>query len=141
HGLHCDQVVAGAGSVELIWALARAFAGPGRRLAYLRPAFAEYAQAGLASGSDVVAVDSLTDPRLSEAHLTFVARPGNPLMNLPEIAGTTAPFVVIDEAYAPLVAAAADAEPTRPLENRAVLRSLTKIFALPGLRLGYLLAS
>src|SRR5438132_4193534 len=47
-----DEVVAGAGSVELIWALARAFGGPGRRALVLGPTFGEYAQAARASGAE-----------------------------------------------------------------------------------------
>jgi histidinol-phosphate/aromatic aminotransferase/cobyric acid decarboxylase-like protein len=138
HGVDADCVVAGAGSVELIWALARAFGGPGRRVAYLRPAFAEYAQAALASGAAVDAVDELGDARVAQAALTFVARPGNPTLSVPDLAPARARLLVVDEAYQPLCD---DVPAVMSSPTVAVLRSLTKLFALPGLRLGYLLAS
>ena len=141
HGLPVAAVVAGAGSVELIWALARAFGGPGRRVAFVAPAFGEYAQAARASGAEVMAADDLADPLVEHADLAFVARPGNPTLALPSpsaLAACRARLLVVDEAYQPLCDGV---EPTAPSENRAVLRSLTKLFALPGLRLGYLLAS
>lgn len=138
HGVTPDEIVAGAGSVELIWALARAFGGPGRQVAWLAPAFAEYAQAALASGAVVRAVSSLDDPMVAVADLTFVARPGNPTLTVPEVAATSARLLVVDEAYQPLC----DGVPAVTAGPRvAVLRSLTKLYALPGLRLGYLWAS
>ena len=45
---------------------------------------------------------------------------------------------VVDEAYLPMFD---NLDGVRPAANIAVLRSMTKIFALPGLRLGYLLAA
>ena len=45
---------------------------------------------------------------------------------------------MVDEAYQPLCDGVPAAAPS---ERVAVLRSLTKVFALPGLRLGYLVAS
>jgi histidinol-phosphate/aromatic aminotransferase/cobyric acid decarboxylase-like protein len=132
HGVAPECVVAGAGSVELIWALARAFGGPGRRVAWVAPAFGEYAQAARASGAEAMPGDATT-----ECDLLFAARPGNPLGDAPRIYGARARLVTVDEAYQPL----SELAPFAPSENVAVLRSLTKFFALPGLRLGYLLAS
>jgi histidinol-phosphate/aromatic aminotransferase/cobyric acid decarboxylase-like protein len=143
HGVDEEAVVAGAGSVELIWALARAFGGPGRRVAWVAPAFAEYAQAARASGAVAVAVDDAADAQAAD--LLFVARPGNPTLAVPSLgaviergSGARSGLLVVDEAYQPLCE---DVAPVTPSQNVAVLRSLTKVFALPGLRLGYLLAS
>jgi histidinol-phosphate/aromatic aminotransferase/cobyric acid decarboxylase-like protein len=130
HQVEVDCVVAGAGSVELIWALVRALGGP---VGYVKPAFGEYAQAARASGEEVIAVDRLDDPRLRKTAVAFVARPSNPLMEVTALR-SAAPLLIVDEAYQPLCS---DVEPVRGV---AVLRSLTKIFALPGLRLGYLVA-
>ena len=133
HAVAADEVVVGAGSVELVWALARAFGGAGRHVGWLAPAFGEYAQAALASGAEsaAVAIDGACD-------LLFVARPGNPLLGVPSIEGARASLVVVDEAYQPLCDGV---PPMAPSERVVVLRSLTKVFALPGLRLGYLVAS
>jgi len=133
HGVAADEVVVGAGSCELIWALARAFGGAGRRVGWVAPAFGEYAQAARASGAETMAVDAD-----AACDLLFVARPGNPTLAVPAIEGARAALVVVDEAYQPLCDGVPAASPSG---NVAVLRSLTKVFALPGLRLGYLLAS
>jgi histidinol-phosphate/aromatic aminotransferase/cobyric acid decarboxylase-like protein len=157
HDLPASQVVVGAGSVELIWALARAFAGPDRRGLVVKPAFAEYEQALRASGATVVAI-AMVEPRFGfpspeiEAALAtgaiataFVCRPSNPCLTAAPAAALTslarcwpATLFVVDEAYLPMFEGI-DGVPLEP--NIAVLRSLTKIFALPGLRLGYLLAA
>jgi len=157
HHLPAGDVVVGAGSVELIWALARAFGGPGRRGLVVRPAFGEYEQALRASGAAVVSVD-MAAPRFRfpsedlEAALAigaiataFVCRPSNPCLTAAP-AGELAAIArrwpttlfVVDEAYLPMFEGV-EGVPLEP--NVAVLRSLTKIFALPGLRLGYLLAA
>src|SRR3954454_11313357 len=49
-------------------------------------------------------------------------------------------LVAIDEAYAPFVDQRWDSRPLLARGNVAVLRSMTKDHALPGLRLGYALA-
>lgn len=133
HGVAPDEIVVGAGSVELIWALARAFGGAGRRVGWVAPAFGEYAQAARASGAETMAVD--VD---AACDLLFVARPGNPTLAVPAVEQARAALVVVDEAYQPLCDGVPAAAPS---ERVAVLRSLTKVFALPGLRLGYLVAS
>jgi histidinol-phosphate/aromatic aminotransferase/cobyric acid decarboxylase-like protein len=155
--LPASQVVVGAGSVELIWALARAFAGPGRHGLVVRPAFGEYEQALRAGGATVVSVD-MAEPRFGfpsekiEAALAadaiataFVCRPSNPCLTAAPAGELTsiarrwpATLFVVDEAYLPMFEGV-EGVPLAP--NLAVLRSLTKIFALPGLRLGYLLAA
>jgi histidinol-phosphate/aromatic aminotransferase/cobyric acid decarboxylase-like protein len=156
-----DGVAIGAGSVELIWALARAFAGPDRRVVVAAPAFGEYAQAARASGATVTIAwtarehdagftwdgaplaRALTDG--AEAALVFLARPGSPTLVAPEPAALAAlaaahprTLFVVDEAYQPV---AAELPPLRPSENVAVLRSDTKLLGLAGLRLGALLAA
>jgi histidinol-phosphate/aromatic aminotransferase/cobyric acid decarboxylase-like protein len=155
-GVEPDQVVAGAGSVELIWALARAFAGPGRRALVFAPAFSEYAQAVRASGA-VCAELRAEGPRfeidrdralgalLAPPAVAFLCRPSNPCLSSAPLglvdelaAAAPATLFVIDEAYLPLFDGVA---PVSVRQNVAVLRSLTKVFALPGLRIGYLLAA
>jgi histidinol-phosphate aminotransferase len=157
HDLDADRVVAGAGSVELIWALARAFAGPGRKGLVVTPAFGEYEQALRASGADVVTV-GMTAPafvssmaaldRALADHapaLAFMCRPSNPCLTgapADALAALTRRWpdtlFVVDEAYQPLFEGVFGLSST---SNVAILRSMTKVFALAGLRLGYLLAA
>jgi len=157
HDLSPERVVVGAGAVELIWALARAFAGPDRRGLVVKPAFGEYEQALKASGAAVVSVE-MSEPRFSfpveeinsalaasPIAVAFVCRPSNPCLTAAPADSLTAiarrwpeTLFVVDEAYLPMF----EGVEGMPLEpNIVVLRSLTKIFALPGLRLGYLLAA
>jgi histidinol-phosphate/aromatic aminotransferase/cobyric acid decarboxylase-like protein len=157
HEIDADRVVAGAGSVELIWALARAFAGPGRRGLVVTPAFGEYEQALRASGAEIVTV-RMTAPAFASPiaaldraladhapAIVFVCRPSNPCLTAApadELAALARRWpetlFVVDEAYQPLFE---DVSSLAPTANVVVLRSMTKIFALAGLRLGYLLAS
>ena len=156
HGVDPEAVVGGSGATELIWALARAFGGPDRTVLAPSPAFAEYAQAARASGARLIQFpapvpsarwepDRVAElARRKEASLVFVARPGTPW---PEVAPAEAiealaralpdALVVVDEAYLPFF------EGVRPLQagcNVALLCSLTKVLALAGLRIGYLVA-
>jgi histidinol-phosphate/aromatic aminotransferase/cobyric acid decarboxylase-like protein len=157
HDVSPDRVVVGAGSVELVWALARAFAGPGRRGLVVSPAFGEYEQALRANGGAVACVD-MKPPRFafpfeaidaalaaSSIAILFICRPSNPCLTSAPAAdlgrlvkrwpGT---LFAIDEAYLPMFEGV-DEVPRA--SNVVALRSLTKVFALPGLRLGYLLAA
>ncbi|HZS41350.1 MAG TPA: aminotransferase class I/II-fold pyridoxal phosphate-dependent enzyme [Polyangia bacterium] len=156
-----DQVVAGAGSVELIWALARAFGGPGRRVLVLGPTFGEYAQAARASGAEWLELrapapfagassidrDAALAALRASPSLAFVCRPSNPCLSSAPLAliddlarASPSTLWVIDEAYLPMFDDVAPVSELGPRENVASLRSFTKLFALPGLRLGCLLA-
>jgi histidinol-phosphate/aromatic aminotransferase/cobyric acid decarboxylase-like protein len=151
-----DQVVAGAGSAELIWALARAFAGPGRTGLVVSPAFGEYAQALNVAGASLIDVamspphfDFPTDAvaralDVASVALAFVCRPSNPCLGsapadaLAELAQRNPrTLFVVDEAYLPMFE---DVRGMRLAANVAILGSMTKVFALPGLRLGSLIA-
>jgi histidinol-phosphate/aromatic aminotransferase/cobyric acid decarboxylase-like protein len=121
HDAAPDRIVAGAGSVELIWAVARAFAGPGRTGLVVTPAFGEYEQALKASGASVVDVRMVAPAfafpseavaaalAASPIAVAFICRPSNPcLTSAPagEIVALARRFpetlFVIDEAYLPL---------------------------------------
>jgi histidinol-phosphate/aromatic aminotransferase/cobyric acid decarboxylase-like protein len=155
YGISADQVVAGAGSAELIWALARAFAGPGRRALVFTPSFGEYAQAIRASGAECATLaaapplfnidrEAALDRVRNSPSLAFICRPSNPCLSIASLElidelsqAAPATLFVLDEAYLPLFD---DVAPAAVRPNVALLRSLTKVFALPGVRLGYLIA-
>ena len=50
-------------------------------------------------------------------------------------------LLMLDEAYAPFVASRWDVLSSSSMSNVVILRSMTKDYALTGLRLGYMLAS
>jgi histidinol-phosphate/aromatic aminotransferase/cobyric acid decarboxylase-like protein len=139
HDVAPERIVVGAGSTELIWALARAGAA-GREVAYPAHGFAEYRQAALAAGATPRPFG--TPDEVPPCALAFVGRPDSATLEAPDprplAEGRPSTLVVADEAYQPLV----DGLASLPASgNLAVLRSLTKVFALPGLRLGYLVAA
>jgi histidinol-phosphate aminotransferase len=132
-----DQVVLGNGSVELMWLVALASLNPGDPASVVGPTFGEYARAiGVAGGRLVDA----------GAKLAFVCNPNNPTgqyrtrADIEQMAAGGA-LCVLDEAYVAFVDDAWDSADLLELGNVVILRSMTKDHALPGLRLGYALAS
>jgi threonine-phosphate decarboxylase len=154
-GVGPGQVVVGNGSTELIYAAARAFLP--RRVAIAEPTFTEYLRASLLVGAEVdhwVAEEPDFTPEPFDpggADLVWLCNPNNPTGRLWPGARTVAAWVeahprtvlVVDEAFLPLATAPSEslAQATGRLTNLVVLRSLTKYYALPGLRLGYAVAS
>src|ERR671935_2247295 len=128
NGVEPENVVLGAGADDLLMLCARAYAGPGDRIAIAyEPSYPLYRVAAWVVGADVG----------DEAPaLTFVCRPHNPtgaLVDLPE-----ARPLVVDEAYFEYAG-----ETALPLldDGVVVLRTFSKLFALAGARVGYALAS
>jgi L-threonine-O-3-phosphate decarboxylase len=154
HGVDLAQVVAGNGSNELIHALPRAFRL--RRAAVAEPTYTEYLRASLLAGAEVdhwlAEGDSFTpepfDP--GGADLVWVCNPNNPTGQLwprdalvPWIGAFPRTLFAVDEAFLPFLAGEEDHSlipALARLPNLVVLRSLTKLYALPGLRLGYAVA-
>jgi histidinol-phosphate aminotransferase len=146
-GLASEQVALGNGSAELVWLLAIAALRPGDEVAVLAPTFGEYARAGRATGARVRDVGEPVEAR--GARILFVCQPNNPtgfyrsqveverlLSDQPDR------LLVLDEAYAAFVDDRWRSEPLLArFQNLVILRSMTKEHAVPGLRLGYLLAA
>lgn len=153
------QVCVGNGTAELIWLIAQAFLQPGERVLILGPTFGEYARAATALGADVQQVPAsaplfeppvdmlLTAIQRKRPRLVFLCNPNNPtgkflpcadVEMVAQVCGQDC-LLVLDEAYRSF----ADGQffSSLPAENCLVLRSMTKDFALAGLRLGYALGS
>jgi len=149
------EVVAGNGSTEILFALVRALR-PNRALIPV-PAYTDYARACAVAGVEFHAwpLDPDQDFRPDLAALgkhiqpgdaVFLGRPNNPtgrgfsLSELADLASASpAAAIVVDEAFIDFTDRAS-CIPERP-DNVVVLYSLTKIFAVPGLRLGLGFAS
>jgi cobyric acid synthase CobQ/L-threonine-O-3-phosphate decarboxylase len=149
-GVDAAEVVCGNGSTEALFALLRAL-GPERALIPV-PAYTDYARASLAAGVEVAefAMDESSGfawdfEALSRAvkpgDAVFLGRPNNPtgagfsrraFLDL-AAAHPRATFIV-DEAFIDFTARRSIA-PERP-DNAVVLYSLTKMFSVPGLRVG-----
>jgi threonine-phosphate decarboxylase len=156
HQVSPEHVVVGNGSNELIYSIARAFRP--KRVAIVEPTYTEYLRASLLIGAKV-------DHWLPErgfrfrpflpgaANLVWICHPNNPTGDMWASSWQLSRWVeahprvlfVIDEAF---LSESAQRWVPRSLipymerrPNLIVLRSLTKSHALPGLRLGYAVAS
>ncbi|MBL8019491.1 MAG: cobyric acid synthase [Leptospirales bacterium] len=153
--LPTDTIVVGNGANELIYAIVRA--APAKRMVTVEPTFVEYRRAAMAANLTHLPV--LTKPgrefpfqelesALQERDIVFLAHPNNPTgalldrENIAEIIRKrTEILFVIDESFIDFVDKAAPQSNLSfahlGLNNVIVLRSFTKFFAIPGLRLGY----
>ncbi len=166
-GLPLGSIVCGNGATELIWAIARAFLSPGLVAAIIGPTFGEYRVASLAAGAtvlefqaqatewfqlDITAVAAWISRE--QPSLVWLCNPNNPtgiwldhhhIDHLAEACQRISAMLVIDEAYwrfvfPKKVYSAIELMDTTRRQHVIVLRSLTKDFALAGLRLGYAVA-
>lgn len=155
HGVSADAILCGSGSMELIWAIFQAFAGPGNNVLSTAHAYALFQTATRASGAVYrtapepglsVCVDALLDATDRSTRIVAVANPGNPT-------GTRIPnleirrlrsglpndvLLVVDEAYGEF----ADHldTPLFDLADRGdtvVLRTFSKAYGLAGQRIGW----
>jgi histidinol-phosphate aminotransferase len=145
--LPANQLALGNGSAELLWLIALALLGPADPVAIVGPTFGEYARAAQAVGAEPVLRPSLEQS--GTARLVFVCNPNNPSASYLDCAHIEAfltersdRVLVLDEAYASFAPRRWASVPLlERFDNLLILRSLTKDHALPGLRLGYALAS
>jgi L-threonine-O-3-phosphate decarboxylase len=151
HGREPDEVLASNGSAEAFWLLATAL-GP-RNAVVVHPSFTEPEAALRAAGHRVERVlrdpgDFTLDPSVvpAEADLVVLGNPNNPTGTLDPaevVARLTRPgrLLVVDEAFMELVPGEAESLAGRgELPGTIVVRSLTKLWSLAGIRAGYLLA-
>ena len=158
-GVAPERVLVTGGGAEAIYLAAGLHAG-GRAL-IVQPTFSEYARACEHYGLDVASLPlggaafdldiDAAERAMREVEVLFLCRPNNPtgtlipreaierLLARGQETGTT---LVVDEAFVDFTARD---ERLTPLlgesPNLLLLRSLTKLYALPGLRLGYLLGA
>jgi adenosylcobyric acid synthase len=151
-----DELVAGNGATELLHLLPRVL-GRKRAIIFV-PAYVDYARAALQAGLDIESLpvpgwgaegagslDELTGDLLQDA-VVFLGRPNNPTGAVWDgealrrwAAGHPTTVFVVDEAFGDFVEGF-DSLTTRRPPNVVVLLSLTKVFAIPGLRLGAVVA-
>jgi histidinol-phosphate aminotransferase len=155
-----DQVALGNGAADLLWALARALLGPGRAVLCVEPTFGELRAAASASGARVeewrahpeddfaLHAGAIAERALAcDADVVSLCTPNVPTGSaLPasEVAAlaTALPhaLVIVDQSFLLLSERHADAAVRLP-ENVVCVRSLTKEHRIPGVRVGYLIAS
>lgn len=146
HQLLAEQALVCSGTTESIYLIAHLFAG--KRTTVVTPTFAEYEDACLSFDHEVASLswqDALELPRL-KSDLVFICTPNNPtglLFNDLQYWLKLNPqcLFAVDEAFIDFMEGAGSAIALMArFPNLLVMRSLTKTYAIPGLRLGYLLA-
>jgi histidinol-phosphate/aromatic aminotransferase/cobyric acid decarboxylase-like protein len=152
-----SRLAVGPGAAELLWSAVRALVAPGDRVVIAEPTFSEARLACAASGGRVERRFARAEDgyriELAEllehargARLVYLCSPNNPTGQtfggdeLEVFARELAPtLLVLDQSFLSLSERAQ--ELARPLPDNVIsVRSLTKDFALPGLRLGLLSA-
>jgi threonine-phosphate decarboxylase len=158
HGMSAAEVLVGNGSTQLIYLLCAALRP--RKALIVGPAFSEYANALALAGADIRQLTFGTDDGFQfstqrvtaawdkDCDIVFLPTPNSvtgQLISRIEIekiaaaALTRKCFIVVDEAFIDFVEKESVKALVRQNSYLIVLRSLTKYYALPGLRLGYLL--
>lgn len=160
YGLDADRVLIGNGCSELIHLVASAFLNRNARVLVLGPTFSEYERVCKLQGCQVTELRSnsseqfLVSPSIvqqaledREPEMVWLCNPNNPtgqsiqpnhlfqwLDSFPRT------FFVVDESYIEFTEALSTViHADRP--NLIVLRSLTKLHAIAGLRLGFVVAA
>ena len=155
NGLDRDQVLLGNGGDELLFNIALAWGGPGRKFLNLPPTFSVYAANARLTGTEVIDVPRLADYSIDEETVlervgqgdidyVIVASPNNPtgkLANeefLAKLLDATDALVLVDEAYFEF-----SRTTMRPYlamhKNLLILRTFSKAFSLAGVAWGYIL--
>jgi histidinol-phosphate aminotransferase len=128
NGVEPENVVLGAGADDLIMLCARAYAGPGDRIAIAyEPTYPVYRVSTWVAGAEIGDDDPV---------LTYVCRPHNPTGALVDLPAARPLFV--DEAYFEYAG-----ETAVPLLDEGVIvaRTFSKAFGLASARVGYAIAT
>ncbi|MFC4596651.1 threonine-phosphate decarboxylase CobD [Cohnella hongkongensis] len=157
-----DELLIGNGAAECLWLT---LSGLGvRSVGVVAPCFSEYAQLAEACGAEVRtligreengfrAEPSELEPLLRQVDLLFLGHPNNPtgltysleqLREIAAMAGERSAYVVVDEAFIDFVPPPERATllpELRSFPHVLFMHSMTKFFAIPGLRLGYAIAA
>jgi threonine-phosphate decarboxylase len=160
HGMESAEVLIGNGSTQLIYVLCAALRP--RTALIVGPAFSEYTNALSLIGAQIRNLAFATDENFQfsperfvaawkkDCDIAFLATPNSftgqlvskpALQELAHIASARRQLLVIDEAFIDFAESESIKTTVRQNPYLLVLRSLTKFYALPGLRLGYLLGS
>lgn len=159
HGLKTDQILVGNGSTELIHLLPRALGF--RKVLISAPTFSEYETAAKLSGCEIaffqlrgedhfkIFPSDLLKATTECINAVFLCNPNNPTgqlllkdesLRIIELAYQRGIMVIVDEALMDYTEPDSVIQETSTYPNLIVLRSFTKFYGMPGLRVGYLVA-
>jgi histidinol-phosphate aminotransferase len=150
-----EQIVLGNGAAELLWSLARCLLEPGASALVVEPTFSEFRSAASCCGARVREWRATPERGFAlelgalsanGARATYLCSPNTPTgtaLPASEIAGWAErqdSTIVLDQSFLSLSERWQDAALKLP-RNVVAVRSLTKDHGIPGVRLGYLIAS
>jgi len=155
-----EQVVVGNGATDLLWTLARLLLAPDETLLLCEPSFSELRVAAQSGGASVVAWRAREDDgfaldadevarrsRAVGARVVALCAPGSPsgaatpiddVLRLARVLDDT--VLIVDQSFLALSERHGDLLASLPA-NVVAVRSLTKEHAIPGVRVGYLVAA
>jgi cobalamin biosynthesis protein CobC len=140
------EVVAAPGTQAIVNWLPRLL--PARRVGILGATYCEHARSWATSGADLTVVEDLSG--LEDKDIAIVVNPNNPdgrlvaaadLHALAAVLCKHGGLLIIDEAFVDFLEPGASAVPGTAESGVVVLRSFGKTYGLPGLRLGFAIAS
>ncbi|MCW1928926.1 threonine-phosphate decarboxylase CobD [Bhargavaea beijingensis] len=159
HGVPAERVLAGNGAAELFAVIAERYRG--RTALLIHPTFSEYKATLLSKGA--TCIDFVTDPaepefpedrvikKMEEADVLYLCNPNNPtgvrlsveaIRRLAEHGLRTGCELVIDEAFMDFAGEKHSFIPhTEEFPHAVVVRSMTKMYGIAGIRLGYMIGS
>jgi histidinol-phosphate aminotransferase len=151
YGFDPSWIIMANGSDEVLNNLIRAFAAEGEEIGYIHPSYSYYATLAEVQGARVCTF-GLTDefriadfPERYEGKIFFLTTPNAPLgpafpvPYIEELAERCAGMLVLDETYADFADFNA-LELVKRYDNVVVTRTLSKSYALAGMRLGLAIA-
>lgn len=147
HHLNSNQILINSGTTESIYLIAQAFSG--KKTTIVTPAFAEYEDACKLYQHDLTFLrwSKIEEFPALSTDLVFICNPNNPsgtaftqleswVQQNPET------LFVVDEAFIDFTVQINSSIPLiSKYPNLLIMHSLTKAYAIPGLRLGYVVAS
>lgn len=159
HNLSEENILAGNGSSQFIYLIPLIFQ-PGKAL-LVEPCFSEYRNSLPSSGCKIDSfvckedndflpdIDKLFDDIKNGYDIVYIGNPANPTgaliskKTILDIAAECKKYkttLIVDEAFIDFVEEDSVKREAVLFDNLIVLRSMTKFFAMPGLRLGYIIA-
>ncbi|MGP8321003.1 MAG: threonine-phosphate decarboxylase CobD [Methanosarcinaceae archaeon] len=156
NGVQPDNIIPGNGSSEIIRLIAECVIEKDNIVLIPQPTFAEYEQQCRIFAANIIHtrqddINNITDDLLERSRILFVCNPNNPtgtlilrkdMQVLAQRCENNRTLLFVDEAFIEL------SDPTQSIADIAagndyvfVLRSLTKSFAIPGIRIGFGVAS
>lgn len=147
HGYSDDYILIANGSTESIYLIAQAFKG--KRTTILIPSFAEYEDACRLHDHDMSFLnwEQLSPDTKLDTDILFICNPNNPtgyvFKDIEKLFKVNPHVIfVVDEAFIEFTLAITSVIGlVADYDHIIVMRSMTKAYAIPGLRLGYIAAS